>query len=125
MRVPYRNPHELCERTIERILAQRDEARAEAERLRAVIQQVSESRVRTAMDEHRRQEYTGIVVSYAWACQGCGALVVDRDQHDEWHQLTTTALDGEPCTCGYGGVHEPENSRCERNVAAMDGERDG
>ena len=28
------------------------------------------------------------------------------------------AAEDEHCTCGYGGVHEPENPRCSRTVAA-------
>lgn len=29
------------------------------------------------------------------------------------------ALDDAPCTCGYGGYHEPENPDCERNLAVV------
>jgi hypothetical protein len=32
--------------------------------------------------------------------------------------LAALATGAEPCTCGYGGFHEPENHRCERNIAA-------
>jgi hypothetical protein len=31
---------------------------------------------------------------------------------------TERAAEAVPCTCGYGGFHEPENPRCERNIAA-------
>jgi hypothetical protein len=35
------------------------------------------------------------------------------------------AVDAEPCTCGYGGFHEPLNPRCERNItAALEGNSD-
>jgi hypothetical protein len=28
------------------------------------------------------------MVILAWACQGCGALIIDQGQHDHFHQKT-------------------------------------
>jgi len=46
---------------------------------------------------------------------------VGLDEFTAWlRNRAASETEGKPCTCGWGGQHDPDNPRCEKNGATYD-----